>query len=269
MSHASSIGRICVCFALIFGTSATAKEKMDSRAAYIIVDIGDWEDGLMQGVDMPGAITIARYDAEKQDIRGGDLSPGTALPKKVSPRLTINRNPVVKTKGMRQYLIKVEPDVWVIEAANGTAFSLGSKMFEIKPGEVVDLGVFKPKTDWLQGEKPKAMASGMLGAVFFGSFRPKTPRPNWVEWHKRTAQDLPLPPEFKGGEVREATYVDGVTFGNSLGGLVNRLGGRAARLKALRQETYTAEPEATESTAIELDAVDGPGDTLNNPLPAP
>lgn len=227
----------CLVFAITVVTPVHAKKPViEPGAAYVLIDVGDLEDSMMKGVDVPGVITLGRYDPDKQDIKGGDLSPETALPEKASPRLLISKRPVVKAKAMRQYLVRIEPDTWVIEGANGTAFSLGSMMFQIAPGQILDLGVFKPVTDWAEGEKPKSMASGMLGAMLFGSFQQKNQRPNRLDWHARTSDDLPLPAELDGISVIDAVYSPDAKFGNYLGGLVNRIGGRAARFKALRQQ---------------------------------
>jgi len=48
---------------------ANAKEPgLDPKMAYVLVDIGDLEDSVMKGADLPGAVTLGRYDPVKQDI---------------------------------------------------------------------------------------------------------------------------------------------------------------------------------------------------------
>jgi hypothetical protein len=235
-----------VAVALLVTAPVKAKEKpLDPKTAYVLVDIGDLEDALMKGAAQPGGITLGRYDPVKRDIRGGELSPDTALPKTESPHLAITKKPVAKGEGVRQYLVEIPVDMWVVEGANGTAFSLGSVQFEIKPGEVVDLGVLTPMMDWAPGEKAKSVGSAMMGGILFGSMRPKNLRPVLVEWHARTAGDLPLPPQLGDRQAKPVAFVPGAKFGNYLGGLVNRMGGRPARFKELAAEQ--AEP----STAAE------------------
>lgn len=228
---------LVVLLTLLLWAPVHAESKIDPSASYVLVDIGDLEDAMIQGANVPGNIVIARYHPADRDIRGGNLSPGSALDSKALTRITIHKNPVVKIKGMRQYLIKVEPDIWVIEAINGTAMSLGSRSFEVKAGQVVDLGVIKPRTDWVEGEKAPSASSAALGAIFLGRTRPKTVRPIYGEWHARSSNDFSVPSFLKHLQVVEANYVEDATFGNYLGGLVNRFGGLAARLKARRNHT--------------------------------
>lgn len=218
--------------ALALSSIATAAEKtepLDPKASYILVEVQHLENAMLKGAKMPGVLTIARYDPVNKDIRGGTLSPSSALPKTVAPRLALTNKPVAKTKTSRQFLVKVEPDTWVIEGASGTAFSLGSMMFVVNPGEIVDLGVVKPTVDWLDGEGPKSMKSALLGSMFFGSMKPKEIRPVRLELQSRGSSDLPVPAAIAGRKITTPLFTPGATFGNYLGGLINRLGGRASR----------------------------------------
>lgn len=224
----------------ILPSAAIAAEKkmtLDPAASYVLVEVRQLESAMLKGVNAPGSLTIARYDRVKADIR-------TDLPAKTSPRVFILDKPLVKTKTSRQYLLKVEPDTWVIEGANGTAFSLGSMMFTVGPGEIVDLGVVKPVVDWVEGEGPKSMMGGMMGAMFFGSMKPKETRPVRIEWQARGAGDFPAPAVLAGKPIVAATFTPDATFGNYLGGLVNRFGGRAARPGAAVPTPPAVEPAA-------------------------
>ena len=197
--------------------------------AYVVVEIQTLDDSLLKGTKMPGNLTLARYDPVKSDIRGGQLSTDTAVAPKEAVRVTISEKPLAKTKTGRLYLVRLQPDTWVIEGSSGTAFSLGSMSFRIAAGEVLDLGVMKPAVDWLEGEGPKSMMGGIMGAALFGSMRPKELRAVRIDWHQRTAADMPLPPELSSAPVRQVSYSPDAKFGNYLGGLVNRFGGRASR----------------------------------------
>jgi hypothetical protein len=208
---------------------AKKAETLDPNAAYVLVEVQHLESPMLKGTKMPGMVTLARYDAARGDVRGGDKARESALPEKVLPRITLDKNPSAKTKTGRQFLVKVDPDTWVIEGVNGTSFSLGGATFVVRPGEVVDLGVMKPSVDWLEGEGPKSMMGGIMGAALFGSARPKETRPNRLELRARAAGDMPLPVSLTGRTLTPAEFSQGAKFGNYLGGLVNRIGGRASR----------------------------------------
>jgi hypothetical protein len=220
---------------------AAKAPALDPNSAYVLVEIGNLDDAVLKGVKAPGTLTLARYDAAKGDVRGGALSPDTALPKGQSPRVMITAKPIAKSKTSRLYLVKLEPDTWVIEGASGTAFSLGSAQFSIERGQVIDLGVVKPVVEWLEGEGPKSMAGGMMGAMLFGSVKPKEIRPVRLDWRPRAASDFPVPASLSGRTISAGQYSHGVKFGNYLGGLVNRIDGRAGREKAVAPAT-TATP---------------------------
>ena len=201
---------------------ASAKEVViESGGSYAVLEIRKLRSPMMKGADMPGAITLARYDREKGDVRPAS--------KTDSVRLTIQAKPLAKTKEGKLYLVRLMPDDWVVEGANGTAFSLGSMMFSVAPGEVVDLGVFTPAVDWVEGEGPKGIGSAIFGAALFGSMRPKNERPVRIDWHARTAADMALPAALAGRTVVPVRFDPDHKFGNHLGGLVNRFGGRASR----------------------------------------
>jgi hypothetical protein len=224
--------------------NAAKPVPLDPNAAYVLVEIGTLDDAMLKGVKMPGSLILARYDAAKGDVRGGTLSPDTALPKGVAPRVTIMEKPLVKTKTSRLYLIKLEPDTWVIEGASGTAFSLGSAQFSIGRGQVIDLGVVKPVVEWLDGEGPKSMMGGMMGAALFGSMKPKEIRPVRLDWRPRSGTDLPVPTALVGRTFSAGQYTYGAKFGNYLGGLVNRIDGRAGRDKAAAIAAPVSAPAA-------------------------
>ena len=238
--------RAALAFAVLLALPAAASARdreLNPEAAYVVIDIESLEDAFVRGDDRPGDVTLGRYDSLARDIRGGDLAPDSALPGKQSPHVTISRRPVVKEDGVRQYVIELVPDTWVIEGASGTAFSLGSVSFQIAPGEVIDLGVVRPRVDFAEGEQAQSVGDVALRALIpFGSMRPKNIRPVWLEWRARTAGDLPLPAILGDRRATPVTYVRGATFGNYLGGLVNRMGGRAERERELAGSTGPAEP---------------------------
>ncbi|MBB4640003.1 hypothetical protein [Rhizorhapis suberifaciens] len=224
--------RLISLFSLLVMMAApvAAKEApIDPLGAYILVEVQNLDDAFMKGTKAPGVLTFARYDPIRADIRGGHLSPETAPPAGDDVRVTLSKKPVMKSKAARLYLVKVVPDTWIVEGANGTAFSLGSMSFAIAPGQIVDLGVMKPSIDWAEGEKPKSRAAGLIGAMLFGSFAPKEQRPVRIDWHKRGVSDIAMPSVLAGRSVTAVQFAPNHKFGNYLGGLVNRFGGRSSR----------------------------------------
>lgn len=67
--------------------------------------------------------------------------------------------------------------------------------------------------------------------ALFGPFgMPKSePRPTFVTVRHRVAGDIALPPMLAGKSEQVSWASDDATFGNHLGGLIKRLGGRADR----------------------------------------
>jgi hypothetical protein len=207
--------------------------KIDPAACYVLVQINNLANVMFKGTKVPGSLTLARYDTVKSDVRGGIKSPDTALPKGQNMRLVIASKPLLKTKTSRLYLVSVEPDTWVVEGSGSTSFSLGSYSFAIKPGEILDLGVITPSPDWDEGEGPQSLNAGsvfkmtMLGALMGGGMpRPKQLK---IDWHKREKTDLAVPAELASSTVTPVNFTYGAKFGNYLGGLINRVDGRAGR----------------------------------------
>lgn len=200
--------------------------KLNPDAAYVLVEVHDVQGG-MKGVKIPGSLTIARYDPLKGDVRGGNRSPAAD---NETIRIVFSSRPVAKQKGRRQFLVELHPDTWVIEGANNTAFSLGSYTFNVGRGEVVDLGVFVPYVDMLDGEKAPSLVGTVLSASLFGMFgRRAEPQPLMLEYHTRGQADLPVPALLNGRILTQPELKSGARFGNYLGGLINRFGGRKAR----------------------------------------
>lgn len=227
--------------ALTCAGTSTAAEKppvIDPAGSYMLVEVGNLDNAILKGTSLPGDLTFAQYDAEKGDILDADQPPNKAAKNAASPRISTTKA-LVKSKASRLYLLKVSPGTWVIEGSSGTAFSLGSLSFPVGSRQIVDLGFFKPSVDWVGDEGPKGMMGGIMGAAFFGSMGPKEKRPVRLERRLRGPQDLSTQGLFPEDRLVQANFSDGVKFGNYLGGLVNRIGGRASREKAPGQEAGT------------------------------
>jgi hypothetical protein len=222
----------------------TLPAKLDSKKAYALVELRNVDDKKMKG-----SLVLARYDAEGGDVRGGARAPATALPKGVPVRVAIAGKALVKAPKSRLYLVALEPDTWVIEGSGGTAFSLGSNRFTVAAGDVLDLGVVTPRTDYREGEGPPKLTVGKLAAMsLLGGFaaKRKAPNPMMVEVRARSATDIALPALVKARAASPA-YVEGAKFGNYLGGLVNRIEGRKGRPGAEPAATGIVPAAATTS----------------------
>ncbi|MEY2927923.1 MAG: hypothetical protein RL367_2400 [Pseudomonadota bacterium] len=214
---------------------AAKPEPIDAKATYVLVEIHNPPDVTFMGVTVPGMLTLARYDADHGDIKGGYQAAASALPKgeMVRVQMGMKTRSWVKTKTSRLYLIKIVPDLWVIEGASGTSYSLGSLTFTAKPGEIIDLGVAEARVDLAGGEKQENFNTGsLLKTALFPFARMPEPKKNRLDLRARTAGDLPLPKELEGRALTLPQFSYGATFGNYAGGLVNRIDGQAGRGRA-------------------------------------
>ena len=236
---------VCACAALVLSSPPVAAKaltklpaKLDPARAYALVEVGNIDDGKLKG-----QLTVARYDSATNDI---------AVVEKTKPKLsheTIGK-PLVKDDKRRLYLLELSPGQWVIEGANGTAFSLGSRTFELTAGALTDLGIATVTTDYAEGETPykltagKALKLGLFGAFAGGDALPQ-PIPKAVAFRARTASDLAVP-KIAAGEAKPVAWGGEVRFGNYLGGLVNRMGGRKDRPGVVAGDTGGKDAPAAE-----------------------
>lgn len=198
----------------------------------------------MDGAMLPGTLTLARYDPSKNDIAAPTPPPGGKIPKgewEVDNRVFLIKA-ALKDKRRRLFYVEMQPGLWVIEGANGTAFALGSNTFELPPGSVTDLGVADIYTDFPAGEKREVMNNGLLlkyalTGGLFTSLKPTVP--SAVNFRPRVGTDLMLPPIF--ANARLVTWIGQVEFGNYLGGMINRLGGIKSR-PGRNEGAATAQP---------------------------
>lgn len=200
--------------------------ELAADRAYLLVELRENKFPASEGV-----IVLARYDPVGGDVRGGSRSPGSALPPGEEVRIVVDRHSLAKTGKTKLYLVELEPDTWVIEGTSSTAFSLGSKSFVLEPGTVTDLGVIAPRPDWREGDSAnKQMGKLIKSSLLFGALGGK-PRPQaWMaEWRERGPEDIALPAELASRARPVRFAAEDVKFGNYLGGLVNRFGGRADR----------------------------------------
>jgi hypothetical protein len=126
----------------------------------------------------------------------------------------------------------MDPGLWVVQGFANTSFSLGSYTFELAPGSVTDLGIVTAEPDWAEGQEPPDMGS-LLASAMAGPFG-KSPdiAPMRATFRPRGSGDIPLPAGIPTDKVRPVAFTPGAKFGNYLGGLVNRIEGVNASLRA-------------------------------------
>lgn len=237
-----------------------APTTLDPTKAYVVVEIGKLDDGLVYGT-----LVLSRYDLATNDIAQPTPPPGGKIPKggwKLDHRVHLIK-PAVKAGDRRLYIAELNPGLWVIEGANDTAFSLGSSTLQLEAGTVTDFGVVSIYSDFPEGERRDVLTAGralkgaLMGGIF-GSVLPP-PMPKAIDIRPRGTSDIALPSVFA-GVARPPEWAGEVRFGNHLGGQINRMGGRKARPGATTAAPVSpadAEVEAPD-TAVGIPAQDPP-----------
>lgn len=238
------MNKTILALAMTVASSATTAEtlkavptKLDPTRAYILVEyrlskntMGGFP-GSRTYAPLTSGLGFARYDPVLGDIRGLGRAVANPVPSKRPIEAFRNRE-IARSENGRLMLLEVDPDTWVIQSAGTTSFSLGSYAFTLEPGTVTDLGVALPEADWAEGD-----AAATTGDVFkmalLGPFA-KKPKiaPARVSFRPRGPGDLPVPAALASATVRPVVFTPGAKFGNHMGGLVNRIEGVNARLRA-------------------------------------
>lgn len=224
--------------ALALTPAAEAKLKsaadMEPGKAYLLVQVDPVEMKLLGTNRITTGILFAPYDPATKQVRPGVM----AL-----------KDPVAKDDKRRLYLVEVDPGTWVIAGtgASGaslgsadTSFSLGSYHFEAKAGELVDLGVFLPAREESDNPDTKMNAMKLLGGPLFGGR--VEPVPNRVDIRPRGEGDVPVPVWLATKPAVQPAFVYGGTFGNSQGGLINRIDGKQGRGRVAGAAAYLSKP---------------------------
>ena len=228
----------------VAGTLNKTPAALDPAKAYVLVEIGKVDDGLVYGT-----LVLGRYDLAKNDISEPTPPPGGKIPRggsKADNRVQLLK-PAVKAGDRRLYIAELDPGLWAVEGANDTAFSLGSSTVQLAAGTVTDLGVVSVYSDFPEGEKRDVLTSGrMFKTALLGGLvsRLPPPMPKAIDVRPRGSADMAVPP-ILAGNAKPVVWAGEVRFGNHLGGLVNRMGGRKARFRALAAEqaaAVTAQP---------------------------
>jgi hypothetical protein len=188
--------------------------------------------GSRKTLPLTSGLIFARYDAELRDIRGLGRATSNPVPGKQAAIEPFRNREIVRGDAARLHLIEVEPDLWVVQGFGNTSFSLGSNAFRLEPGTVTDLGVAEAAMDWAEGDRAQT-AGDIFTMALAGPFakRPDV-APVRVSFRPRTDQDIAVPPSLPRDKLRAVAFVPNAKFGNYLGGLVNRIEGVNARVKA-------------------------------------
>jgi hypothetical protein len=210
---------------------------LNPAKAYILIEYRLMANPM---ADFPGSrktmplttgLSFARYDPVLGDIRGLGKASTNPLPAKTPVTEFFRNREIVRGDGARLLLLEIDPDIWVIQAWGTTSFSLGSYSFKAEPGTVTDLGVVEGASDWPEGEH--GMNGGdLMKMALLGPFAKRPPvAPMRASIRPRTAADMPVPAALASAQVKPVEFTKGVTFGNYLGGLVNRIEGVNASAK--------------------------------------
>jgi len=188
--------------------------------------------GSRKTMPLQGGLTFARYDAAAGDVRGLGRASANPLAAGQAQRELFSNKPLAKGDTTRLFLLEVDPGTWVVEGYANTAFSLGSYSFDLAPGTVTDLGVVEAERDW--AEEQRRMTSGdVLLSAMAGPFAGHADMaPLRLTFRPRAAGDLPVPAGLPADRVRPVAFTPDSKFGDYLGGLVNRIEGVNARLRA-------------------------------------
>ena len=229
-----------------------SKTKLDPTLAYVLVQLEPVEFKMMGNNNIATGLILSAFDAEKGMIRLIEKN-GKIVGVE---RVALGNSAIAKDGKRKQYFSAITPGVWVIEGAGGgggtlgaamTSFSLGSYRFEARAGQVIDLGVIAPSRE--ESDNPDTKMSGgklagmMMGGMFGGGR--VEPLPLKLAFRPRGSGDLALPAWLSAAAITHPGFTYGVTFPNLLGGLVNRVDGKAGRSRAAGEVVYLSKPGMT------------------------
>ena len=198
--------------------------------------------GSRKTMPLQNGLALARYDAAIGDVRGMGKAKGNPVPAGQVAIEAFRNKPIAKGEASRLFLLELEPDTWVIQGYGDTSFSLGSYSFELTAGSFVDLGVVSAERDWAEGQKPPN-AGSIIGAAFAGPFAKRPDMaPLRATFRPRGSSDMGFPAGLPADRIVPVVLEQGATFGNYLGGLVNRIEGVNASAKAVSTAPPAASP---------------------------
>jgi hypothetical protein len=222
-------------------TAATLKKvppALNPAKAYVVVEykllanpFGKFP-GSRKTMPLTGGLAFGRYDPALRDIRGLGKAAANPLPAGQLAIEGFRNKSIAKGAATRLFLIEVDPGTWVVQGFGNTSFSLGSYTLELAPGTVTDLGVVSAEPDWAEGQR-QANVGDVFKMALAGPFaRSPDVAPMRATFRPREASDIALPAGWVANTARPVSFGEGATFGNYLGGLVNRIEGVNASRKA-------------------------------------
>lgn len=175
-------------------------------------------------------ILFSRIDPESGDVISGAIANASKKTEYDAAQTTGGRQP--QADGVTpSYILPVNPGRWVIvgipDFLTPTAFSMGAYGFEVRAGEIVDLGTILAGRE--DGKSPIAeIASSKLAPdlVNFGAMMNIVM--TWNALLLPPSGPSPIPSEFAALPVRRATVESDIRFTNTMGWMVNRMIGLPA-----------------------------------------
>ncbi|MEP7007262.1 MAG: hypothetical protein ABI810_14855 [Sphingomonas bacterium] len=223
---------------LVVANAATAKiksaDELKPDKAYLLVQVEPLTIKLMGTNRIATGILFAPYDVQRNYA---------------GPAVMALNDPISKDGKRRLFLLEIDPGTWTIAGTGGipaalglanTSFSLGSYHFEAKAGEMLDLGVFEPQREETDNPDAKLTSGKLIGMMLL--HQRIEPLPNMLEIRPRGPGDIAIPAWLAPRPLVQPAFVYGGTFGNSLGGLVNRVDGKAGRGRAIGTAAYLSKP---------------------------
>lgn len=223
-----------------------SKTKLDPAKAYVLVQLEPVEFKMLGNNTIATGLVLSAYDAEKGMIRMIEKN-GKVVGVE---RVMFSKTAIAKDGKRKQYFSAITPGVWVIEGAGGgggtlgaamTSFSLGSYKFEARAGEVIDLGVIAPSREESDNPDTKMSSNKVMRMLVVGGGRVE-PLPLKLAFRPRGTSDFALPTWLSAAAIAHPVFTYGVTFPNQLGGLINRVDGKAGRGRAAGEVVYLSKP---------------------------
>lgn len=251
-----SLLRVMLPLLLLAGSfSASAKTNwakigLDPAKAYVLVQVEPLEFNMLGNNRVVTGLMLAQYDLDKTAIRLSEKD-GKVVNAR---RLTLIGDSIASDGKRKQYFAEIAPGTWVIEGAGGgsggtlgaavTAFSLGSYRFDVRGGEVIDLGVVTPSREDSNNPATQMTTGKLAGMMMGGLFGDRGPEPLPLKLaiRPRGTGDLAMPEWLSSATVTQPAFTYGSTFQNLLGGLINRVDGKVGRGRAAGEVLYLSKP---------------------------
>ena len=205
--------------ALLLATPALAGKPIkagalvaDPALGYILVRLGP---------DHNAAISLQRYAVDHGNVVLGKPGPNILSKKELDAAFVGGGNFIAETPDSRTYVVAARPGTWLIAGAGVTCFSLGSYGFEVKAGQVTDIGTVLTGLENGKSPVPEIAAAKLSqDLVDFGVVL-NVVMSNAMLVRPATGSDA-VPMALGGMTLRRAALIPDVRFANTCQTLVNR-----------------------------------------------